>query len=351
MNIISNKGDFMKTEVFIFLFMMLNFTSVFCVNVLENPVNVQEIDLRNIDDIVFNYNSENITLFKNNTDLLIIKEYMSKDNKDYYAKITNSKNKLVIEAGRRPMFSIFKARIEIYIPVSNKNITIRTSSGEIEGNEEYTAQTINIESSSGNILVSNVTAGTVNFKASSGSIRCKTANGNTGIHTRSGDIVFGMINGNVSAEAASGSIKLGSVNGNAGIQTSSGDVTLDSISGNISAESSSGKIKLGSVNGAIVAAASSGEIHCTVTENAGDILITSSSGNVELNMPINSAFKFFSKTSSGSLRTPFNDKLFSPISDKDSVQGVINGNASENQNLKNININTKSGSIRINWAS
>jgi hypothetical protein len=190
----------MKAKVFIFVFIALGFTPVFCAGVSENLVNVQEIDLRNIDDIMLNYNSENITLFKNNTDLLIIKEYMSKDNRDYYAKITNLGNKLVIEAGQRPLFGEFKARVEVFIPVSNKNITIKTSSGKIEGNDKYTATTINMESSSGNISINNITAGIVNLKASSGNIRCEMVNGNTVIHTRSGGIVVGSINGNVSAE-------------------------------------------------------------------------------------------------------------------------------------------------------
>jgi hypothetical protein len=310
-----NKGDFMK--IFVFVFLMINFASAYCAGVLENPVNVQEIDLKYIDDITISYKSENVVLFKNNSDRLIIKEYMSNDNSDYYAKISNSQNKLVVEAGQRPfsfLFDTFTARIEIYIPVSNKNITVKTSSGKIEGNDEYTASSINMECSSGSVSLNSVIAETVNFRASSGNIRCKEVNGNTVINTNSGSIFLGSINGNISAEASSGSIEFNSVNGTVNVSVSSGS------------------------------------IHCTVTENTGDISITSSSGSVSLNLPKKFAFRFSTRTSSGSLRTPFSDKLFTPISDRNSVQGVINDdNISENQNLKNVDIKTTSGSVRINW--
>jgi DUF4097 and DUF4098 domain-containing protein YvlB len=312
--LLSNKGDIMK--ILVFVFMMLNFASAYCAGVLENPVNVQEIDLKYIDDITISYKSENVVLFKNNSDMLIIKEYMSKDNRDYYAKITNSQNKLVVEAGRRPfpfLFDTFTARIEVYIPVTNKNVTVKTSSGKIEGKDEYTASSIDMECSSGNISVNSIIAKTVNFRASSGSIRCKEVTGNTAIDASSGSIFLSSINGDISAEASSGSIELNSVNGSVNVN------------------------------------ASSGSIYCTVTENAGDISITSSSGSVSLNIPKNFAFKFSSRTSSGSLRTPFPDRLFSPISDRNSVQGVINDDNSKNLNLKNINIKTSSGSVKINW--
>jgi hypothetical protein len=304
-------------KIFVFMFMALNLASAYCAGVSENPVNVQEIDLRHIDDITISYKSEDVVLFKNNSDTLIIKEYMSKGNSDYYAVITNSQNKLVVEAGRRPIPSLvgtFTGRVEIYIPVSNKKIAVKTSSGKIEGNDEYIASSLDIECSSGSISVNSIIAETINFRATSGSIRSRAVNGNTTVHTSSGSIFMGGISGNISAEASSGSIE------------------LDSL------------------NGAVNASASSGSINCSVTENAGDISITSSSGSVSLNLPKKHAFTFSSRTSSGSLRTPFSDKLFSPISDRNSVQGVINDdNIPENQKLKNIDIKTTSGSIRINW--
>ncbi|MDR2485842.1 MAG: DUF4097 domain-containing protein [Treponema sp.] len=282
-----------------------------------NLVNEQKIGLEHINTIAIVYGPEEIGLFKGNTDSLLIKEYMSRDNSNYYADILHSGNELTIKRGRRPagLFNTFHARVEVYIPISNtNNITIKTTSGSIEAVDEHIFSTINIESSSGSISVNSIAAGRVSLKASSGGIRCETIKGNTVIKTASGNINAGSINGDVSAG------------------TSSGRMELNMIAGTITAETSSGSI------------------HCSIAENAGDVSFTTSSGNVNLNLPGNYSFNFSSKTSSGMVSTPFSEELFSPVSDKKSVQGVIRGNSgSEKTPDNNINIKTGSGSIKVNW--
>ena len=303
-------------RTFIFVVMILSMTQAFCTGVTEKPVNIQEFDLKDINDIVISYKSGNVTLLKSSNDSLVIKEYLSKDNKMYYARIRSSDKKLSVKAGRRPialLFDTFTSRIEVYIPVSNRTLTVRTTSGKIEGNDEYVSSTVNMESSSGTISINSIKAMRVNLKTISGSIRCKKVNGNTSLYTDNGSINLLKLYGNVLARTSNGNIKLGSV------------------SGNIDA-----KVFSGCFNG-------------TITENSGDVSITSSSGNITLNIPEKNKFRFQSRTSSGSLRTPFPDKLSSPIVDKQTVQGIICDGSPEGQNLKNVNIMTASGSIKINW--
>jgi hypothetical protein len=325
---------FVKTKAFVFVFMLLNISTAFSGAIMDAKlVNEQELSLENIDTVTVRYRSENITLYKSNTDLLVIKEYMSVNNSGYYARIANSGNELIIEAGRRPL-GRFYGYVDVYIPESNKNISIRTSSGDILAAGEYIALSIKMESSSGNITVNTVAADRADFTASSGDIKANT-----------------ITAGRAGFTASSGSIRGGKINGNAAIVTNSGDIVFGGIDGNVSAESSSGRIELGMVNGTVSVKSSSGGVRCTTAENAGDISITTSSGNVVLNIPKDFMFNFFSRSSSGSLRTPFPEKLFIPVSDRGSVQGVIgSGNTSENQNLKNVNIKTSSGSISVEWA-
>ena len=293
------KGDIMKRFGFVFTFIMLNLVYAFCGGIQDKRlVNVQEIELNHFDEIEIQYRSEEVVIFSNNSEEFILKEYMTENNSGYYAKIINSGNKLIVEAGQRPvrLFNLFGARIEVYIPISNKNITIKTSSGSIKAAGEYNASLMVIESSSGNISVNSITADIINFKTSSGSINCQNANGNSTIETSSGSIVCSIINS---------------------------DLFIKSSSGNI---------------------------HCITNENAKDIKITTSSGSVILDIPKNFSFNFSSRSSSGSLNTPFSDKLFSPVSDKNYIQGVIDrNNTSENQITNNISIRTSSGSIRANW--
>ncbi|MCL2243568.1 MAG: DUF4097 domain-containing protein [Treponema sp.] len=322
----------MKRSVLISLFILAVIVSASCGgSIAGEPVNVQEIRLENIDSILIRYNSERITLLNNDSNSIIIKEYMNINKKDYYAKIANSGKDLVIEAGQRPIgINNFKAHIEVYIPVSNKNFTIRSSSGDITGEKEYTAASMNFGSSSGDISINSVTANTINFTASSGVIKCERANGNTSIETSSGNIIVGAVTGNVNASSSSGRIEIKQISGELTANTASGSIRCENIEKNASVESNSGNVFLGVLN--------------------GNVTVKTSSGSVVLAVPANLSFNFLSKTSSGRLRTPFSDKLSSPFTDRDSFQGVINEDRGiPASNLKNVNIRTSSGSITVNW--
>jgi len=307
----------MKRMSFVFVLTALVLVSAFGSGIFQmRLVNEQEIALSQINSIEIRYRFENIAFYSHNSDTLIIKEYMTENNSGYFAKINNSGNNLVVEAGNRPFigFGTFRVKIEVYIPISNKNITLKTSSGKIEGTGVYNASSINIESSSGNISINSITADTIKLKASSGYIKCNNVNGNTTLNTSSGSINVSVINGDVFAEASSGSINLGTVNGTVNTKTSSG------------------------------------RIQCAVTQNAGDVTIRTTSGSVTLDIPRNLIFNFSSRSSSGRLNAPFSDKLFISLSDRKTIQGNIGfDNTSGNQVYSNININTSSGSIRVNW--
>jgi DUF4097 and DUF4098 domain-containing protein YvlB len=298
--------------------------------------NVQEINLENIDSITIRYSSDDITLFKSNSDMLILREYFSKDNREIYARISTSANELLIRAGERSSIHVgmnFRSRIEVFIPDSNKNISIMTSSGDIRGNDEHTVSTFAAESSSGDMRLNSVNAGNVSFTSSSGRIRCERVSGNTSIRSSSGDIFFDAITGDTSA------------------RSSSGNIEIKQISGSLTANSSSGDMKLRMTSGELNAESSSGGIQSSLTLNTRGVSITTTSGDVRLKIPQNLAFNFFYKTSSGSIRTPFNDNLSSPLSDRKSIRGIINGeNLPEDQRI-NINIRTSSGSLKASWVN
>jgi DUF4097 and DUF4098 domain-containing protein YvlB len=293
----------------------------------------QKINLENIETITVRYSSENIFVFRNDTNSFILKEFMNEDNSSYYARITSNGGNLSIEAGRRPfrLFDYSNRRIEIYIPVSNIDLTIKTFSGKIEVIDQILTSSINLESSSGNISTGSITANTVDFRASSGRITVDSITADT-----------------VNFRTSSGRIRCDNINGNTTIESNSGDIVFGIINGDIFAQSSSGDIELGLADGAINIKTSSGSVRCTITENARDILIATSSGRVFLNIPRSSSFNFSSRSSTGRLRTPFNDMLSSPLSDRNLFRGTIGtGDISENQS---INITTSSGSINVDWA-
>jgi DUF4097 and DUF4098 domain-containing protein YvlB len=361
----------MKKVIFVSVLMALILSSAFSMGTSQiELVNVQEIELRHIDIIKVLYSFENIILYSHNYNTIIIKEYMTENNNNYYAKINSSGNELVVEAGQRPRINLnrFKAYIEVFIPVSNRNITIKTSSGDIKAAGEYTASSMNIESSSGDAEINNIIAETISIKSSSGNIRCNNANGNITVNSSSGTIIVNAVNGDIFAKSSSGKIEIKQISGsiaanatsgnirseavgsNAEIRTTSGSIDFGRVNGNVTAESSSGRIRLALVNGTIDAKASSGDINCAITVNSGNISIETTSGDVTLEIPRNLAFNFSSSSSSGSLRTPFSDRLFRNLSDDKLVLGSIGIDTSQiNQIFRNISIETSSGSIRVNW--
>jgi len=302
----------MKINVLLALLMIISAIPAYSGGNAES-INTQEISLNGITEINIEYSSDEISIFTGTSDALVIKEYMNRNNKNYYAQITSTGNTVTVKKGNRPLFTYLNNRAEVYLPLSYINsLKIKTSSGRIEAVDNIICQDVNIESSSGRITVKNITAGKVNIKSSSGNIH-----GNK-------------------------------VAGNAYLKSESGNIVIDSIDGNVSAETSSGHFELNRAAGSVNAKTSSGNIKCTTAETSADITLATSSGSVNLNLNKNKSFNFTSRTSSGRLNTPFPEKLFVPVNDKNLVKGVI-GEKNDIDEIPAINIKTSSGSIRIEW--
>jgi hypothetical protein len=298
----------MKVKFLCLAFVVLNGASAYCGGVLETKlVNEQAVEVDYVNDIEISYRSEEITLLKSYTNSLIIKEYMSRDDDNYYAVVTNFGNKLTVKGGKRPVM-LFNARIEVYIPAPLvPGVTIKTISGKIVAPDDYTCSRIALQTTSGGISVNTLVADTIGITSASGSIRCEKINGNIIVKTTSGGIHLGIIEGDISAK------------------TSSGEIKFDIATGSIMTETTSGKT------------------YCSINDIVGDISLISKSGDIELAIPQNSLFNFSARTSSGHLSTPFPEELFNPVSDRNLTQGIIGEGSPDDT----IHIETISGSIKV----
>jgi hypothetical protein len=112
----------MKKNLFAIIFTVVFTAFAFCKGAVElNLVNTKEIILGQITTIDISYHDGNVSLFMGDSDVLVIKEFMNKNNSNYYARITDSINEIKIESGNRPIginFSVFKAGLEVYLPKS-----------------------------------------------------------------------------------------------------------------------------------------------------------------------------------------------------------------------------------------
>jgi DUF4097 and DUF4098 domain-containing protein YvlB len=163
-------------------------------------------------------------------------------------------------------------------------------------------------------LLNRIISDTVNLKTNDGNIYCQNIQGETKANARDGIIVFEAIDGNLLADVSDGRID---------VKKATGMVTVNARDANT---------------------------QCAMTETAGDISLTSSDGNITLDIPRNLAFHFSAHVSDGRLITPFSERLVSPYNDKKLIQGDIGiTNSLDNTVPVNINITTTDGSVKVNW--
>lgn len=232
-----------------FLLCTLAFTSG-CENQSTELVNTQTINIENTKKLEIDYSSENITVYESNDNNLVLKEYMSENKQEYYAKINSSGEKITIDSGNRPLF--INSYVEVYLPKSfDGDLSLKTASGKLTITSNYNFGILNIKTSSGDVEINDV---------------------------------------------ATNESK---------IETSSGAVNITKISGNLWVATSSGKIEIGDAIGSGYFSTSSGTIKPSFSYINGDITCKSSSGKIQLGIPSKLSFKFKSNTSSGAINVPF----------------------------------------------
>lgn len=162
-------------------------------------INTSEWDSSSLSMIEAYYATDNINIFPSPTDKVILKEYLTENQPDYYASAETKNNVLTIRAGERPRTN-FQSCIEIYVPNTLLNgVKIETVSGAITIND-YTG-VLGLSTISGLVAVwdSNIT-GTID--TISGEVQLYP----TGLL---GDLAVYSISGKIDADfAEAGSLNL-----------------------------------------------------------------------------------------------------------------------------------------------
>lgn len=148
-------------------------------------INTKEWDCSAFSAVEVSYQTDHIYIFPSATDKVILKEYLTEDQSNYYASAETKNNTLTIRSGDRPTVN-YKSYIELYLPnaVLN-NIQVETISGAITI-ENYTG-VLSLSSISGAIVICDSSiAG--NIKTISGGIDISDTNIAGNINTVSGKI-------------------------------------------------------------------------------------------------------------------------------------------------------------------
>jgi len=281
-------------------------------------VNEQTLDTKEIKNIIVSYSSDSINLYKNNSEELVLKEYMNYDPENAeLADITIKDDSLIIKSGERNIglfnFKGYNRKIEVYLPFNYEvDFEINSSSGSIKSNDVFKFLNFKAFSSSGNIKLNDIYAEDINVSSNSGNINIENVNANK-----------------LSFKSISGNIKISNVKGDSTFTSNSGSIAVDSIEGKIDASASSGNIKM------------------TVSELKNDIKATASSGSIYINLPEASSFEFKAKVSSGSIKTYFDTKLNRNLPSYGRIGKEVYVNVGDNPSLK-IDLNASSGSIKLN---
>lgn len=252
-------------------------------------VNTQEISMDSLENIQVSYLSDNITLLESSSNHVVLKEYMSTDDQQYYASVSQSENNLTITTGERPetqAIDAFQSHIEIYLPVDyHGGLNVETLSGSILSERSLSQSAFQAVSTSGSISVGDIKADTIKIGATSGSIK--------------GGVLTGSIE----------------------IETTSGELKVSEISG-------PGKF-----------ISQSGSMHIGCGNEVENITATAQSGSINITVPKSLGFHFSAATNSGNITTPLRNQF-------DGKNEAITGTVGENARIL-IDITTTSGNILI----
>lgn len=296
----------------------------------EQLVNTQNASLDNIESLDIKFYSDDITFYTSDTEELILKEYKNyTPEKDELAKISVNNSRLSIKGAETNITHVFGAvnhysRAEIYLPKDyTRELSVSTTSGNIDSELVFKLKQLELYCSSGDIRINEVYADEIAISTTSGNITVQIAEGNRQISSTSGDIdVYGGT-------------------GDSSLDTTSGNVTLKKSSGKLSVNTSSGDIRLNALDGGGEISTTSGNVQFKLEKITNDITLNASSGEITLRLPDTASFNFAADSSSGDIRTFFDENL-SFSNNRRQATGTIGG-------TPNITIQTKttSGNIDI----
>jgi hypothetical protein len=270
-------------------------------------VNTETAGLEGISALSISYGSDDVILRESDSDNLVIKEYMGRNNSRYYADVSRQAGTLHIRRGGRPWFFGFflKARAEIYLPPSfRENLRIANFSGKLSGNMDLLGyKTIDISVDSGVVFLNRLSAQTVSVRVSSGRLDVSGIGGNSFVSVSSGRLRIGELTGTEHRiKVSSGHTLVGVLRGGAAIEISSGNVVLEKFQGLMDLKISAGSARVGDFSGEGYFALNSGKLNLDAKELTGDLRFRLSSGSVEMDISGELFFNLDAVTKSGGVQ-------------------------------------------------
>lgn len=170
---------------------------------------------------------------------------------------------------------------KVFVP-ENVSSDLKTSGGGITltnltGTQKFTT--------SGGGLKLDKLSGMIEGRTSGGSIAVKNSSNEIDLTTSGGSIEAIDCNGNLTLKTSGGSIRLSRLEGKTIASTSGGSVKAHEMKGELSAKTSGGSMELRDLACSVDAHTSGGSMDVSVTELGQYLKVSSSGGNIRLEMP------------------------------------------------------------------
>jgi DUF4097 and DUF4098 domain-containing protein YvlB len=176
------------------------------------------------------------------------------------------------------------------------------------------------------------------LKTSGGNVSMENLNGQQTAATSGGNIEVKNVKGNATVRTSGGNIEVDGFNGTLDAITSGGNIEAEDAKGGLKLRTSGGNLELSSVSGNLEAQTSGGNIEARITELGERISLTTSSGDVDVKMPLDQGMDLDLKGN----EVKINMKNFKGVVEDDRVQGKLNGGGIP------VTISTSSGNVDVN---
>jgi DUF4097 and DUF4098 domain-containing protein YvlB len=316
-------------------------------------VNTETVSLEGISVLSISYGHGDLMIREGDSERLVIREYMSRDNPRYYAEISRNADAVRIGQGRRPWFFgfSFRSRAEIFLPPSfRENLRILNSSGNLSGDANLLGyKTIDVSVGSGSVLLNRLSGETVSIRVSSGGLNVAAIGGNSFVSVSSGRLEIGELAGTEHrVKVSSGRTRIGDLEGNAAIEIRSGSIAVEKTRGRIDLTISSGSVTVGDFSGEGNFELSAGDLNLDVRELTGDLRFRLTSGSADMNIPVGLGFNLDAITNSGSVRVNEGGVEALRVSGNSTVLRPIGPVPDPAAEIRTIYARTNSGNITIN---
>ncbi len=258
-------------------------------------VQEESFDMSGIENLVMDFESEEVILYPSTSSEIEIKEYMNYEPSELELSVINAKGDTVeIKQGesRHAIFSWNTERkIEVYVPEDyEESFAFSLGSGSLDITMDKKFSDFYLELKSGKVTTSQITAASIDIDCSSGKADFEALVGKQNIAIQSGEV------------------KIDGGSGDAVYHCSSGSFTATNEFGVVEAELSSGKMELTIKEGSGNFSTSSGNMDVEIEKLAGDLDIEVVSGSTDIELPEDAAFEFEAHVSSGHVDTSFDVK-------------------------------------------